>query len=270
MSKNRAIKVALVQIQSEQGNTQVNLERGIQFISEAADNGADIVCLPELFYTGYHLFSERLQELAESVDGPFVQTLCKLAREKGVYIIAGYPESVGIVGRMYNSAVFIDDKGVVLGNMRKVNAWGEEKLKFREGDKFPVYKTPLGNIGLMICYDVEFPEPMRIMALKGAELVFVPAVWSIPAARRWDVDLAGGALYNLMFTAGANPVGDGSCGTSKVVGPDGEVRAEASKTEEEILYCDVDLDEIKKIRSRIPYLNDFKEDTFSMDALNKY
>ncbi len=267
---NRDIRIALIQMQPEQGNTKKNLERGIEFINEASDNGATIVCLPELFYSGYHLDSKKLQELAEPSDGPMVQTLCKVAKEKGVYIIAGYAESVEIMGRMYNAAVFIDNKGTILGNMRKVYAWGQEKEKFREGNKFPVYDTPLGKIGIMICYDCEFPEPMRIMALKGAELVFVPSVWSIPAERRWEIDLAGGALYNLMFTAGANTVGDGSCGSSQVVGPNGVVRALASKDNEEILYCDIDLNEVMATRSRIPYLNDFKEETFSMDALNKF
>ena len=270
MSRNKELKIAIVQMKSEQGNTAVNLERGIEFIKEAANNGAQIACLPELFYNGYHLPSEEMQKTAEPVDGPFVQTLCKVAKEKGIYIIAGYAESVDIPGRMYNAAIFIDDKGSVLGNMRKVYAWGEEKLKFREGNQFPVYDTPLGQIGIMICYDVEFPEPARIMALKGAEIVFVPAVWSIPAERRWDVDLAGNALFNLMFMAGSNPVGDGACGKSQIVGPDGVVRAKASETEEEILYYTADLNEVVATRSRIPNLNDFKEDTFSMDAVHKY
>ncbi|MGL5514360.1 MAG: nitrilase-related carbon-nitrogen hydrolase, partial [Sporomusa sp.] len=186
------------------------------------------------------------------------------------YIIAGYAESVDIPGRMYNSAIFIDDKGKTIGNMRKLYAWGQEKLKFREGDKLPVYDTPMGKIGIMICYDVEFPEPSRIQALKGAEIIVVPAVWSIPAARRWEVDLAGNALFNVLFTVGANPVGDGACGSSQVVGPDGVVRALASTENEEILYCDIDLNEVVAVRSWLPYLNDFKEDTFSMDAVNKY
>ncbi|PAB60097.1 nitrilase-related carbon-nitrogen hydrolase [Anaeromicrobium sediminis] len=270
MGRDRKIKIAVVQMKSEQGNTKINLERGVAFIEDAAKNGADIVCLPELFYSGYHLESNELQKLAEPIDGPMVQTLREVAKRTGVYIIAGYAESVAILGRMYNSAVFISDKGETIGNMRKVNAWGQEKLKFREGKEFPVYDTPLGKIGIMICYDVEFPEPSRIMALKGAEIVFVPAVWSIPAEDRWHIDLSGNALFNLFFMVGANPVGDGSCGCSKVVHPSGKVLSQASNEDEEILYCNIDLDDVVKERSRLPYLNDFKEDTFSMDAVNKY
>lgn len=270
MGQDRKVKVALGQLQAIQGDTKENLGKMLKYIDQAAAQGADIVCFPELAYTGYFLESEELQRLAEPVDGPFVQTLRKAAKSRGIHIIAGYAESVHIPGRMYNSCVFIDDNGEVIGNMRKVNAWGQEKLKFCEGDSFPVINTKFGKIGMLICYDVEFPEPSRIEALKGAELVFCSAVWSIPAARRWDVDLAGNALFNLMFMAGANPVADNCCGSSKIVGPDGEVIAEASKTEEELLIAEIDMNEVLRVRSRIPYFNDFKEDTFSMDALNKY
>lgn len=270
MTKARNVKIAIGQMKCEQGGTSANLKKAVDMVKEAADNGADIISFPELFYQGYHPTSEEMQKIAEPVDGPMVQTLSKVAKEKGICIIGGYAESVGIVGRMYNSAIFISDKGEVIGNMRKVNAWGIEKLKFREGNEFPVYDTAIGKIGIMICYDQEFPEPMRIMALKGAEIVFVPSVWSIPAENRWHIDLAAGALYNLFFTVGANTVGDNSCGQSKVVNPLGEVLAVASKDEEEILYCDIDLNDVLTTRSNIPYLNDFKEDTFSMDAVNKY
>lgn len=270
MARDRKVKLAVGQMKVAQGDTEKNLEKIVSIITEAADNKADLVCLPELAYTGYFLESKELQKLAEPVDGPFVQTLSRLAKEKNIYVIAGYAESADIPGRMYNSAVFIDNKGRTVGNMRKVYAWGQEKLKFREGTEFPVYDTPLGKIGIMICYDVEFPEPARIEALKGAEIIFVPAVWSIPAERRWDVDLAGNALFNILFTVGANPAGDNCCGTSQVVGPDGVVRARASHDDEEILFCEVDLNEIIAVRSWLPYLNDFKEDTFSMDAVKKY
>jgi len=270
MSRDRKIKVAAIQMKSELGKTDINLSRAITFIEEAAQNGADIVCLPELFYTGYHLSASELQQVAEPVNGPMVSTLQKVAKANSVYVIGGYAESVEILGRMYNSAIFINDKGEVLGNMRKVYAWGEERIKFREGEEFPVYDTPLGKIGLMICYDAEFPEPMRIAALKGAEIVFVPSVWSFNAQKRWHVDLEAGALYNLFFTVGVNTIDDGACGSSKMVSPYSETIAQASTDKEEIIYADIDLGEVVKARSVIPYLNDFKEKTFNMNAVELY
>ena len=270
MQKKRTVKIAIGQMKVAQGDTQANLNKMLGMIDEAAEAGADLVVFPELAYTGYFLPSYDLQKLAEPIDGPFVQQMRKKAKEKRIHIIAGYAEAAEVPGKMYNSCIFVDDDGNVIENMQKVYAWGQEKLKFKEGRRFPVVQTKFGKVGMLICYDVEYPEPSRIEALKGAEIVVVSAVWSIPAERRWHVDLAGNALFNLMYMVGSNPEEDDCCGCSKIVGPDGEVRAEASKTDEELLIHEIDLEEVIEVRSRIPYINDFKEDTFSMDALNKY
>ena len=267
MVKQRLVKVAIGQFEVAQGNTAFNLEKMVQMIDEASEKGADIIVFPELAYTGYFLKSLELQELAESQDGFFVQTMCRKAKEKHIFIYAGYVEAGEIPGRIYNSAIFISDEGVVLENMRKVYLWGKEKLKFCQGHHYPVVETRLGRIGLMICYDVEFPEPARIECLKGAEMLIDIAVWSIPAERRWHVDLAGNALFNLLYTVGCTSIGYDCCGCSKIVGPDGEVRVQASATEEELLVHEIDLSEVCEVLSRIPYINDFKPETFSMNAL---
>lgn len=270
MPNTRTIKIALGQFTVAQGDTRKNLNRMMEMTDQAAQAGADLIVFPELAYTGYYLESLDFQRLAEPQDGPFVQQLRQKAREKRIHIIAGYPEATEIPGRIYNSAIFVDDEGNILDNMRKVYAWGQEKLKFREGHRYPVVNTKFGKVGMLICYDVELPEPSRIEALKGAQIIVDCSVWGIPAERRWHVDMAGNALFNLLFMVGCNTVCERTCGSSMIVGPDGEVRAIASRTEEELLIHEINLDEILEIRSRIPYLNDFKEDTFSMDALNKY
>jgi predicted amidohydrolase len=267
---NREVTIAIGQMNVNQGETEENLKTMIDMSKKAKAQGADLICFPELSYTGYHLSSEELQQLAEPVDGRLFQELSTVAKSLGLYIIAGYAEAVEIPGRMYNSALFVDDQGQLIGNMRKVYAWGEEKLKFREGNQFPVYETPLGNIGLMICYDCEFPEPMRIMALKGAEIIIDCAVWSIPAEHRWDIDLSAGALYNVLYTVGANTVGHNTCGRSQIFDPQGRLVKAASSDEEELLIATIDLNKVIETRSKLPYLNDFKEDTFSMEALKKY
>ena len=271
MSHERLVKVALGQFTSIQGDTKANLDRMLQMTDQAAEAGANLIVFPELAYSGYFCPAYQMQQLAETQDGPFVQQLRKKAREKRIHIIAGYPEMGPVLGKMYNSCIFVDDNGKVIENMRKVYAWGEEKLKFAEGKRFPVVKTKFGNVGMLICYDVEYPEPARIEALKGADIIVDCSVWSInPAEHRWHVDLQANALFNLLFMVGCNTVGDNICGSSMVVGPDGEIRAMASRTEEELLIHEFNLDEILEIRSRIPYMNDFKENTFSMDALNTY
>lgn len=268
--KKRIVKIALGQFASIHGETQQNLNKMLTMTDQAAESGADLIVFPELAYSGYFCTSYQMQQCAEKQDGPFVQVLREKAKDKSIHIIAGYPEAGDITGRLYNSCIFIDDDGNVIENMRKVYAWGKEKLVFAEGKRYPVVKTKFGNVGMLICYDIEYPEPSRIETLKGAEIIVDCSVWSVPAERRWHVDLAGNALFNLLYVVGCNTIGENLCGSSMIVGPDGEIRAMASRTEEELLVHEIDLGEILEIRSRIPYINDFKEDTFSMEALKRY
>lgn len=266
----RQIKIAGVQMKSKMGDTKYNLDKATQLIEEASKMKVDIVCLPELFYSGYHLTKEEFLSVAEKQDGKMFQELSKVAKDKDVYIIGSYPEKIDIPGVIYNSSLMIDNEGKLVGNMRKVYLWGEERLKFREGRKFPVFDTPFGKIGMLICYDAEFPEPPRIMALKGAEIIFVPSVWSKVARHRWDIDLSASALYNGLFTVGVNTIDDGACGSSKIVSPRGDIIIQGTVEKEETIYADVNLDQIIKTRAKIPYMQDFKPETFSMEALNNF
>lgn len=185
MAKNRIVKIALGQFTSVQGDTEANLNKMFDMIDRAADEGADLIVFPELAYSGYFCSSYQMQQLAEPQDGPFVQQLRKKALEKRIHIIAGYPEAGPIPGKMYNSCIFVDDTGTVIENMRKVYVWGEEKLKFAEGHRFPVVRTKFGAVGMLICADVEYAETSRIEALKGAEIIVDCSVWSIdPAEQR--------------------------------------------------------------------------------------
>ncbi|NLT94740.1 MAG: carbon-nitrogen hydrolase family protein [Clostridia bacterium] len=268
--EERKVKIAGIQMQSVMGDVKYNLQKAEHFLEKAGQEGAQIACLPELFYSGYHLQKEEFLSVAEKPDGNLFNALSKLAKDRAMYIIAPYPEKTDDPEVIYNSAMVIDDKGNLIGNMRKVYLWGKEKTAFKEGNKFPVYDTPYGKIGLLICYDVEFPEPPRILALKGAGIVFVPSVWSIGAKHRWDIDLPAASLFNLYFTVGVNTICDGACGNSKIVNPRGDVLKEASLDKEEIISQTLDLADISRIRSVIPYLKDFKPETFSMDAVKNF
>lgn len=266
----RPLKIALAQSEISQGDIAANIEKARGFATSAAEQGAQILCLPELFNTGYFLSPARFIELAEAVDGTYIQTLQHMARKHGIYIISGYAEACHIPGRIYNSAAFIDADGRLIGNMRKVNLWGEEKLRFRSGNEFPVFDTPFGRIGLMICYDIESPEPSRIVGLKGAELVFVPAMWDIPARKRWDLALRANALFNLFFVAGCNPVGHTGCGASQIVAPGGDVLTCASENREELLVYEIDLEMVRQARGELPYYNDLRRDIFPQEIVDRY
>lgn len=176
----RKLTVAAVQITSELGQKERNWVKARELIAHAASLGAQIVCLPELFLQGYSLPRAAFVTLAETQE-QVLHRAQAVAEEFGVYLIVPYAEVGEVPGIIYNSALLCAPDGITVGNTRKVYLWGEEKLKFRPGHNFPVFNTPIGRIAVLICYDAEFPEPPRIVALEGAEIVFVPSVWSTAA-----------------------------------------------------------------------------------------
>ena len=232
----------------------------------------DIICFPELATIGYTITADELQNLPKDFENTFIEKLQEKAKLFKIHILVGYLESKTTKKSrdFYNSCIFIDDTGKILANARKVYLWKKEKTKFKAGNKFVVKNTKFGKIGILLCYDLEFPEPARIECLKGAEIIFVPSLWSFSAENRWHIDLAANSLFNLLFIAGCNAVGDSCCGKSKIVEPDGTILIEASGTKEELLLATIDLAKLDEIRAKIPYLSDFKSDTFSIEALKKY
>ena len=270
--KKKKIKIALAQIKIEQKNIEENCKKIFERIEEAAKETVDIICFPELATIGYTITVDELKNLPENFENTFIEKLQEKAKLFKIHILVGYLESKTTKKSrdFYNSCIFIDDEGDILTNARKVYLWKKEKTKFKAGDKFIVKDTKFGKIGILICYDLEFSEPARIECLKGAEIIFVPSLWSLNAENRWHIDLAANSLFNLLFMVGCNAVGDSCCGKSKIVEPDGTILIEASGTKEELLLATIDLAKLDEIRAKIPYLSDFKSDTFSIEALKKY
>lgn len=268
MGCERQIKIALGQLEAKHGDPSANLKKMLAAIDAAAGEEADLVVFPELAYTGHLCPAAQMRQLAEPQDGRFVRALREKAEQRRIHVIAGYPEADGASDAPFNSLIFLDGRGSVIGNMRKVYLWGREKRVFRSGDGFPVFQTDFGKIGLLNCYDAEFPEPARLEALRGAELIVVCGIWSIdPAEHRWHVALQANAMFNLLFVAGCNAVGENICGSSMVVAPDGRERHLAPREGEALLIAPIDLSEVSETRERIPYWSDFKRETFSADAI---
>ncbi|PGH22363.1 nitrilase [Fusobacterium polymorphum] len=268
--KKKKFKIALAQIKIEQKNIEENCKKIFKKIEEAAKENIDIICFPELATIGYTITTDELQNLPEDFNNTFIEKLQEKAKLFKIHILVGYLESEinETSGVFYNSCIFIDDEGEILANARKVYLWKKEKTKFKAGDKFIVKDTKFGKIGILLCYDLEFPEPARIECLKGAEIIFVPSLWSFSAENRWHIDLAANSLFNLLFIAGCNAVGDSCCGKSKIIEPNGITLIEASGTKEELLLATIDLAKLDEIRNKIPYLSDFKSDTFSDCIIN--
>ena len=167
------------------GNVAANVAHSLELIDRAASRGANLVVLPELANTGYMFASrEEAFSLAEPIPGgPSVAAWAERAARHGMHIVAGITERSG--PDLYNSAVVIGPDGYI-GTFRKVHLWNEENLFFEPGDLgFPVFHTPIGRIGVAICYDGWFPETFRLCALQGADIVCVPTNWvPIPGSGR--------------------------------------------------------------------------------------
>jgi len=187
-----------------------------------------LLCFPELFLTGYNV-GDVLHRDAEPVYGPSIKVMVELAKANGVHIVFGYPEKVvdndQTTTTYYNSAIFISAEGEVLLNYRKTHLWGPyEKKYFTPGSSLaPVVKIGEVSVGLLICWDVEFPEPSRVLMLRGADLILVPTACMTSFAP--EVTVRSRAFENKLFVAYVNRAGDenGSrfCGLSSVVTPNG-------------------------------------------------
>lgn len=247
-------KLALVQMECEFKNVKHNVEKATAYIKEAAANGADLICLPESFNVGYFGYDvPTMKTFAETLDGFTITKMKDLAKNLKVHLIAPIMFAT-TDGECENTAVFIDDEGEVIGTYSKTHPVGDERKYLQRGKEYPVWDTKLGKIGILICYDVCFPEASRILALKGAELVIVPSAWraSYYFKEWWDINLSCRALDNLLYIAAVNQCGATGkeifAGKTQVRNPIGELLSTCNVEEEKILYQQIDLSRIKKDR----------------------
>jgi beta-ureidopropionase len=268
------VKIALLQMTCTQ-KKEDNISKAEKYISEAASKGADVVCLQELFSTIYvaHTQRESYFDLAETVPGPTINRLSNLAKKLKISIIAPIFEvDSEVPGTYYNTAAVISDSGEVVGKYRKthlpqLNGY-QEKFYFKPGNLgYPVFRLGDHKVGVYICYDRHFLEGPRVMALEGAELVFIPTCTGV-YPELWELELRAHAAFNTIFVAGVNRVGkeyegqkDPFYGGSIVVDPRGQVVARGSNREE-LLLVDVDLAQVVERRRTAPFLRDRRPDLY--------
>lgn len=263
------MKIALVQFEGAICEVEANTAHACDLIAQAAAGGADLVVLPELFSTGYNLdiVGPRILDLAEPIDGPTVTALRTAARENNVYVIAGLAlvkEQLPAVA--FNSSVFIDRAGELLGTFDKAHLWALERFYFRSGNEFPVFETEFGKVGIMICYDMGFPEVARMLALKGAELIVCPSAWCEEDHDVWNYNTQCRALENTVYLAAVNRYGREDDlymgGHTRVCSPRGAVMAELEEEAEGILYANLDFSQMKRFRTASPYLRDRRPELY--------
>jgi N-carbamoylputrescine amidase len=270
-----------------------NLRRASQFVRDAARQGAQVVCLPELFKTQYFCQREdaALFDLAEPIPGPSTEILCKVAQEAKVALIASLFEKRAL-GVYHNTAVMIDSDGKILGLYRKMHIPDDplyyEKFYFTPGDLgFKAFDTQFGRVGTLICWDQWYPEGARLTALQGAEVLFYPtAIGWHPAEKEqfgkaqhdaWRTIQRAHAIANGIYVAVVNRVGHetGNIRGNEVKGPGlefwgksflcdpfGVVLAEASSDKEEILIGEVDAKKMEDVRRNWPFLRDRRIDAY--------
>lgn len=249
------MKVALIQIHTVPNRIKDNVEKGIGMYRNAVEQGANVVAFPELWTCGYYLETPDFQAAVKE-NTWVLERFQKLAEEHKTLIILPLPQEKD--GNLYIGLYVIEQDGAIIAEYQKSFLWGREQNYFVHGKReYEPLFTSVGKIGVLICYDIEFPEPSRILALKGAQLIFIPSVWSIPALNRWQIQLPARALDNTVFIAGINNVEEGACGHSTIISPFGEVLAVGSLDQEEVVLYDINYDEIPKIREKIPYLREY-------------
>ena len=264
-------KLGLCQIKSFKDKNK-NLEVAEGFIRQAAEGGADVISLPEMWNCPYS--NAYFREYAEPADGPTVEFLSKLSAELGVYLIGGtIPELDG--ERVYNTAFCFDKKGDLIGRHRKVHLFDVElkgKLSFREsdtltaGDTMTILDTEYCKIGVAICYDVRFPEWFRKMALAGAELIVLPAAFNMTTGpAHWDLLVRTRAMDNQVYFAANSPArndeGYIAYGHSCIADPWAEFIAHADE-KECVIFGDIDLERMKNIRQQLPLLKHRRENLY--------
>lgn len=223
--------------------------------STLARRGVDLACFPELVTTGYALY-EKWAKSSEPVPGPTTDALGKAARETGMYLVFGMPEK-GDDGAIYDSAVMLDPRGNIGGTYRKVHLWDKERSHFTRGNSFPTFDTKHGKLGIGICYDIEFPESARSMAMNGAQLLLFPSAQPKWMNRHIDVYAASRAAENCAFVAFSNLWGKEPglvyLGHSQIVSPACEVLATA-KNGYGSAIAELDFSELEKFKEHLPYL----------------
>ena len=248
----RDITVATVQMQPILGQMEDNLVKMGEFIRRiASEQPVDLIVFPELATTGYEV-GPRFPQMAQLVPGPTVNIIAQRASEYGVSVAFGMVTKEKVESILYNSAVLVGPDGEVIGQYNKVHLRGEERMAFRSGYRMVPFETDFGVLGLMIGWDLAFPEVARSLVLEGAELLAVLASWEEPHMAEWRTYLLARAYENAVFVAGANRTGEEPSytffGQSAIVGPRGRIHATVDEPIEGYAVAKFSLEDVRRHR----------------------
>ncbi|MBO8159541.1 carbon-nitrogen hydrolase family protein [Thermosyntropha sp.] len=267
------LNVAVCQMKVE-NDKEKNLKKAEKMIAEAAKKGSELVVLPEIFNAPYQ--TDILPQYAEVYPGPTTSFLKNQAQKNQIYLVGGSIPEKDRKGRIYNSSFTFDDRGELKGIYRKVHLFDVDipgKITFKEsniftsGNKLSIISHPKAAFTVIICYDCRFPEWAKLAALKGAQILIIPAAFSLKTgAAHFELLMRTRAVDNQVYVIAASPARNPEAsfqvwGHSMIVNPWGEIIAEAG-SEEEIIYAELDLSLVDKIREELPLLKQFRHDVY--------
>ncbi|MGQ9626425.1 MAG: carbon-nitrogen hydrolase family protein [Anaerolineae bacterium] len=254
----REITVAAVQMSPRFKEVEENLRRMADFVEKIClEQPVDLIVFPELTTTGYECGLD-FTELAERVYGHTINFLSQTAKEFNTHLVFGMALKEKVESIIYNSAVMIGPDGEFLGDYRKVHLRGEERLPFRAGYRFVAIETSFAQVGLLLGWDIAFPEAARSLVLDGTELLCLCAAWEHPHNDEWRTYVLARAYENSTFVVAANRVGEEYSyrffGESMIVGPRGELYATVDEEVEGYCVTKIDLDEVRRYREEFQFL----------------
>lgn len=273
------INVSAVQFEPILNEYEKNINRMCDLIDQTMEKypKTQLIVFPELATTGYES-DERFQEFAEVVGEPGQLGFTKLgeaARKHGIYLVYGFAQRDKIgEPTLHNSAALIDDRGECIGVYQKVQLFAGEKKWFDVGNTYPVFETPLGKIGIFICFDTLFPEIARIEGLKGADIFIVPTNWEAPFEDDMEKAMSARALDNTLPLVCCNRLGYdkslGFRGFSRIVDPRGNIITQIEGPHEGIINAELDYEVTKRWREKYyTYYADRRPETYSVLTRDK-
>ena len=263
-------KIALVQFKASTDKNQ-NLKRILNYIEKASKCGAELCAFPEfmMFYTTSSQSPAKLAALAETINGPFVRSVAKAAKKNTIQVVGTFYEKSKKKNHVYDTSFLVTKSGKVISTYRKIHLY--DALGFRESNKMTPgskislpTRTSIGKLGMLICYDLRFPEMSRSLASAGSEILVAPSAWVQGKMKEehWITINKTRAIENGCYVIAPDQVGNIYCGRSIVVDPFGKILLDMKKRQG-IGIVSISLDKVKQTRRMLPLLKNRRTDLYS-------
>ena len=263
-------KVALVQFKADTDKHK-NLQKILDYINKAAKKGAKLCAFPEfmMYFTPSSQSAKELASLAETINGQFVSAISKCARKNSIEVVGTFYEKSPRRDRVYDTSFLVDKNGKIISKYRKIHLYDalgtKESKKLYPGTKIakPI-RTTIGKMGMMICYDLRFPEMSRTLASAGSEFLVVPSAWVKGEMKEehWITINRTRAIENGCYVIAPDQIGNLYCGRSLVVDPYGKILLDMKK-KEGIGIVDVSPDRVRQVRKKLPLLKNRRTDIYA-------